>query len=85
MEDDLAVRMQVLEQNQANAERYERLASLNAEQAKAIEDLVGRQFTRQSRLTWVQWGASLLAAFALGLVVNWISTPLLAWLSGVWG
>ncbi|MGX7826071.1 hypothetical protein ACTG9Q_13355 [Actinokineospora sp. 24-640] len=32
--------------DQANAERYEQLASLNAEQAKAIEGLVGRQFER---------------------------------------
>ncbi|QFZ20486.1 hypothetical protein [Saccharothrix syringae] len=80
--DELAARIRLLEQHQADAERYKQLASLNAEQAKAIEGLVGRQFARQSRLTWMQFGGSLVAAFVLGLVVNWISQPALAWLTG---
>ncbi|WP_433264786.1 hypothetical protein ACQPZF_36080 [Actinosynnema sp. CS-041913] len=79
LEGELGLRIRVLEQHQRDAERYEQLASLNAEQAKAIENLVGRQFARQSRMTWVQWVGSLLAAFALGLVVNWISAPALDW------
>ena len=79
LEDELATRIRVLEQHQRDSERYEQLASLNAEQAKAIENLVGRQFARQSRMTWLQWVGSLLAAFALGLVVNWISAPALDW------
>jgi len=82
LEDELSTRTRLLEQRQQDAERYERLASLNEEQAQVIEDLVGRQFERQSRVAWVQWIASVLAAFALGLVVNWISAPVLAWLTG---
>ena len=40
LEEDLAVRIRLMEQHQADAERYEQLASLNAEHAKAIENLV---------------------------------------------
>ena len=39
LEDELNARIKILEQLQDKSERYEQLASLNSEQAKAIEDL----------------------------------------------
>jgi uncharacterized membrane protein YfbV (UPF0208 family) len=80
LEDDLATRTEILTQRQADADRYEKLASMNAEQAKAIEDLIGRQFSKQSRSTKLQWWFGLLLAFVLGLIVNWVSQPLLNWI-----
>lgn len=77
LEDELSTRTKILEQLQADAERYEQLASLNAEQAKAINDMVGQQFKRQSRATWWQWWGSIVLAAILGFIVNWASTPLL--------
>jgi hypothetical protein len=82
LEDDLATRTALLEQVQTKAERYEKLASLNADQAKAVEDLVGRQFQRQGRSNAIYWWAGIVIAFALGLIVNWISAPLWAWITG---
>ncbi|WNV90350.1 hypothetical protein [Umezawaea sp. Da 62-37] len=80
--DELAVKTNLLEQREADAKHYEHLASLNVEQAKAIEGLVGRQFARQSRVTWLQFGGSLVAAFVLGLIVNWVSNPVLEMIYG---
>lgn len=79
LQDDLATRTRVLEQLQADSERYERLASLNKEQAEAIQDLIGRQFTRQQRTSLWQQGLFLAPAFLLGFVVNWLSGPALQW------
>jgi hypothetical protein len=81
LEDELSTRIKNLEQLQTDAERYERLASLNAEHAKAIEDMVGQQFKRQSRATWWQWWTAIFLAAVLGFIVNWASTPLWEWLT----
>jgi len=81
LEDDLATRTKLLEQRQADADRYEKLASLNKDQAKAVEDLVGRQFKRQGKASAIYWWVGLVLAFVVGLVVNWISGPLWAWLN----
>jgi hypothetical protein len=81
LEDELNTRTKVLEQLHADADRYERLVSLNVEQAKAIEDMVGRQFERQLRITWWQWWGSIALAIIFGFVVNWASVPLWDWLT----
>lgn len=81
LEDDLATRTRLLEKAQADAERYEKLASLNAEQAKAVEDLVGRQFERQGRANAYYWWAGIVVAFVLGIVVNAITPTVLSWFS----
>ncbi|MGY6658677.1 hypothetical protein ACXIZN_41615 [Amycolatopsis sp. TRM77291] len=81
LEDDLATRTAILEQRQAEADRYEKLASLNEAQAKAVEDLVGRQFERQDKASAIYWWSGIAIAFVLGLVVNWISGPLWAWIT----
>ncbi|GHG03583.1 MULTISPECIES: hypothetical protein [Amycolatopsis] len=49
LEDDLSTGTALLDPAHADAERHEKLASLNADQAKAVEDLVGSQFNRQGR------------------------------------
>jgi hypothetical protein len=81
LEDELATRSKALEQLQADAKRYERLATLNSKQAKAIEDLVGRQFQRQGRTATWQWWASIVLAIVFGFLVNWLSTPLWNWIT----
>lgn len=81
LEDDLNDRTKLLERVQADAERYEQLATLNREQARAIENMVDRQFSRQARMAWWQWILSLVAAFILGLMVNWLSGPIGSWLN----
>ncbi|MCA1708343.1 MAG: hypothetical protein LC808_35735 [Actinobacteria bacterium] len=81
LEDELSTRTTVLEQLQDKAERYERLASLNSEQAKAIENMVGQQFKRQARSTWWQWWGAIVLVGILGFIVNWLSTPLLNWIT----
>jgi hypothetical protein len=80
LEDDLTTRTKVLQQLKDDAERYEKLTTLNAEQAKAIDDLVGRQLKRQSKVMWWQWIGSLVLAITFGFIVNWLSTPLLNWI-----
>jgi len=80
LENELNTRNKILEQLQSDTERYEQLASLNAEQAKAIEDMIGQKFKRQSRATWRQWWGAIILAIIFGFIVNWISTPLLNWL-----
>lgn len=79
LEDDLTTRTELLEQAEADADRYEKLASLNADQAKAVEDLVGRQFKRQGRSAAIYWWASLVLAFLSGIVVNAITPTVLSW------
>ncbi len=81
LEDDLATRTKLLEQAEADADRYEKLASLNAEQAKAVEDLVGRQFQRQGRANAIYWWAALVIAFISGIVVNAVTPTVLSWFS----
>ncbi|WP_370964764.1 hypothetical protein [Amycolatopsis sp. cg9] len=81
LEDDLTTRTALLEKTQEDAERYEHLASLNAEQAKAIDDLVGRQFKRQGRADAIYWWAALVIAFLSGIVVNAITPTVLSWFS----
>ncbi|MEJ2851866.1 MULTISPECIES: hypothetical protein [unclassified Saccharothrix] len=84
LEDELTTLTRVLEQRQVDADRYQRLAMLNADQAKLVEHLVARQFERQTRTTWRLQGFQITTAFLLGLVVNWISQPALYWLSSFW-
>jgi hypothetical protein len=79
LEDDLATRTKVLQQLQQDAERYEKLIGLNAEQAKAIDDMVGRQLKQQAKEARLLWIISLVLAVVFGFVVNWFSTPLLNW------
>ncbi|MDQ3764235.1 MAG: hypothetical protein M3460_22440 [Actinomycetota bacterium] len=81
LEDELNTRIKVLEQLQAYSERYEQLASLNREQAKAIEDMVGYQFKRQERITWRQWWGAIVLAGILGFIINWASNPLWDWIT----
>ncbi len=81
LEDDLATRTTLLEQAEADADRYEQLASLKAEQAKAVEDLIGRQFKRQGRSALIYWWAALVLAFLSGIVVNAITPTVLSWFS----
>jgi hypothetical protein len=78
LNDDLATRTALLEKAEADADRYEKLASLNAEQAKAVEDLVGRQFKRQGRANAIYWWAAIVVAFISGIVVNAITPIVLA-------
>jgi len=80
LENELNIRTKILEQLQSDTERYEQLASLNVEQAKAIDDMIGQKFKRQSRATWWQWWGEIILAIIFGFVVNWVSTPLLGWL-----
>lgn len=80
IEDELATRTRVLQQLKDDAEHYKKLTTLNAEQAKAIDDLVSRQLKRQSKLTWWQWIGSIILSIIFGFVVNWLSSPLLNWL-----
>lgn len=80
IEDDLTTRTKVLQQLEDDAERYEKLTTFNAEQAKAIDDLVGRQLKRQSKVMWWQWIGSLVLAIIFGFIVNWLSAPLLNWI-----
>ncbi|MFK3985225.1 hypothetical protein ACI2K4_33235 [Micromonospora sp. NPDC050397] len=75
-----AERDAVRREKRDETDRYERLASITREQAELVEHLITRQLVRQSRTTWVQWYVSLLLAFLLGLVVNWVSDPVYAWL-----
>ena len=77
LEDELDERTRVLEELAQKSEQYERLASLNQDQAKAIEALVGREFQKQARLSWWQWGLSLLSAFVLGIGAS-LLTPAVA-------
>lgn len=81
LQDDLVTRTAMLEQLEADADRYEKLASLNAEQAEAVEDLVGRQFKRQGRSAAIYWWAALVLAFLSGIVVNAITPTVLSWFS----
>jgi hypothetical protein len=80
LENELDTRTKILEQLQCDTERYEQLASLNAEQAKTIEDMIGQKFKRQSRATWWQWWGAIILAVIFGFIVSWASTPLLDWL-----
>ncbi|WP_328452758.1 hypothetical protein [Amycolatopsis sp. NBC_00438] len=82
LEDDLSTRVALLQATQAKANEYERLASINAQQAQAIDAMVGRQFKRQGRASAIYWWAGVVLAFVLGLVVNWFSAPLWAWITG---
>lgn len=82
LEDDLSTRMALLHTTQAKAYEYERLASINAQQAQAIDAMVGRQFKRQGRASAIYWWAGVVLAFVLGLVVNRFSAPLWAWITG---
>lgn len=83
LQDDLATRTRVLEKLQSDAERYERLASLNREQANAIQELIGRQFAGQRKASAWQQVMFLVPAFLLGLIVNWLSAPVLSWISSL--
>jgi phage gpG-like protein len=76
LEHELDTRIRILEQLQADAKRYEHLASLNAEQAEAIERTVAQQFKTQSRTVWWQWWAAIIIAIISGFIINWISAPL---------
>ncbi|RSN45135.1 hypothetical protein DMC64_20040 [Amycolatopsis sp. WAC 04197] len=79
LEDDVATRTAALEKLLEDSKYYENLATVNKTQAKAIEDMVSRQFRRQGRITTVQWWLSIVAAIVFGFVVNWASTPVWAW------
>lgn len=80
LEDEMNTRTKVLEQLQTDTEHYERLASLNTPQAKAIDDMMDRKFKRQARSTRWQWWASIILAIIFGFIVNWLSSPLLDWI-----
>lgn len=80
LEHDLSTRTKVLEQIQADAERYERLVSVNIEQAKAIENMISRQFGRQALSARWQWWGLIVLVIIFGFIVNWLSAPLLDWL-----
>ncbi len=81
LEDELAVRSATLQRLQADAQRYERLATLNAEQAEAVEELVGRQFRRQGRIAAMQWWLSVVLAIVIGFLINWLSAPVWNWIA----
>jgi hypothetical protein len=76
LEHELNARIGILEQLQTDAKRYEQLASLNVEQAGAIENMVAHQFEAQSRVTWWQWWVAIVVAVVSGFVINWVSGPL---------
>lgn len=83
LQDELDTRMRLLDQRQQDMDRVKHLASLNSEQARAIEDMVDRQLQRQDRKNVTLWWVGLPVAFGVGLVVNWISSPLWGWISSL--
>lgn len=59
------------------------LEPLSNAQASMIEEFLARQFREQARSSNRLWWASLALSFVAGFIVNWTSTPVLAWLAKV--